>query len=422
MKTRAFLGLLLANALVVALGWHFFAQRGAAPIVPESELSPKERLRQAARSAAPRTSSLPPREVVVYRTNQFRWNQIESSDYRQYIANLRSVGCPESTIKDLILTDIMKLYAAQRGKFSDNGREFRYWETNEKRALNARQLADREKQLASIDKEIPSVLRELLGINYERELRRYFVDDREDEKRLAFLDEKKRDQILALRDQFEGVREKIMARAADGKLSPSDLEKLRAIDELRNGMLADMLSPQERAMFDLTASPTAERLRGELVGFNPNETEFRQIFERWRAFDEKFAYAGPEAEAAKETERLRIEGEIKATLSAERAADYDRTKNRSYQDLVLFSEQQELPPGTAANLMQMQQLAQEVRGKLLANADISPERREAALQELKREVERNLRITLPQSVYENYQRTFGNWLATLNKGGSSNTP
>ena len=367
MKTRAFLGLVLANAVVVALAFHFFARPIATVLAPEPEMSAKDRLRQAARLSSPRNTNTnaPVPELVVYRTNQFRWSQIESGDYRKYIANLRGIGCPEKTIKDLILTDIMKLYAERRGNFSDNGRDFKYWETNEKRALNTRQIAEREKQLASIDKEIPSVLRELLGINYERELRRYFVDDREDEKRLTFLDEKKRDQILALRDQFEGVREKIMARAADGKLSPSDLEKLRAIDEIRNGMLADLLTPKERALFDLTASPTAERLRGELVGFNPNETEFRKIFERWRAFDEKFAYAGPDADAAKEAERQRVEAEIKLTLGADRAAEYDRTKNRSFQDLVLFSEQQELPPGTAANLMQ--KLGVQLRGHLDLN-------------------------------------------------------
>src|SRR6266446_3510341 len=32
----------------------------------------------------------------------FLWSQIESADYREYIANLRAVGCPEQIIHDII--------------------------------------------------------------------------------------------------------------------------------------------------------------------------------------------------------------------------------------------------------------------------------------------------------------------------------
>lgn len=43
----------------------------------------------------------------------FRWSQVESSDYRVYIANLRSIGCPEQTIHDIIAADLHGLYAAR---------------------------------------------------------------------------------------------------------------------------------------------------------------------------------------------------------------------------------------------------------------------------------------------------------------------
>src|SRR4029078_4829838 len=83
--------------------------------------------------------------AIVYKTNQFRWNQIESADYREYIKNLRSVGCPEATIRDIIITDIMRLYAARRGQFYHNGKPFKFWETDEKRKPKAKQLEEREK-------------------------------------------------------------------------------------------------------------------------------------------------------------------------------------------------------------------------------------------------------------------------------------
>src|SRR6516225_2853916 len=44
----------------------------------------------------------------------FRWASLESSDYPTYIANLRAIGCPEQTIRDIISADVKSLYARKR--------------------------------------------------------------------------------------------------------------------------------------------------------------------------------------------------------------------------------------------------------------------------------------------------------------------
>ncbi len=44
----------------------------------------------------------------------FRWSQLESSDYRVYVANLRRIGCPEKTLRDIIAADVESLYTAKR--------------------------------------------------------------------------------------------------------------------------------------------------------------------------------------------------------------------------------------------------------------------------------------------------------------------
>lgn len=35
----------------------------------------------------------------------FSWSQVESSDYRQYVANLRAIGCPESEVRDICMAE-----------------------------------------------------------------------------------------------------------------------------------------------------------------------------------------------------------------------------------------------------------------------------------------------------------------------------
>ena len=58
--------------------------------------------------------------VKVVRTNvlmeSFSWSQVESGDYRTYIANLRTIGCPEPTIRDIISADVGNLYARRRAE------------------------------------------------------------------------------------------------------------------------------------------------------------------------------------------------------------------------------------------------------------------------------------------------------------------
>jgi hypothetical protein len=86
------------------------------------------------RPARPRAEALaeaenppPPSEVVTpapgasptTEVKHFHWSQIESADYPTYIANLRGIGCPEQTIRDLVKADVDSLYAARRQPLED---------------------------------------------------------------------------------------------------------------------------------------------------------------------------------------------------------------------------------------------------------------------------------------------------------------
>ncbi|MEN9573067.1 MAG: hypothetical protein RL514_922 [Verrucomicrobiota bacterium] len=59
-------------------------------------------------------SALPQPSVVVTNTVPFHWRQVESASYPEYLANLRSIGCPEQTINDIISADLKSLFDARR--------------------------------------------------------------------------------------------------------------------------------------------------------------------------------------------------------------------------------------------------------------------------------------------------------------------
>ncbi len=52
----------------------------------------------------------------------FHWSQLESTNYGTYIANLRSIDCPEQTIADIITADVRALYAGKRRELQERYR------------------------------------------------------------------------------------------------------------------------------------------------------------------------------------------------------------------------------------------------------------------------------------------------------------
>src|SRR5438105_3314761 len=54
------------------------------------------------------------RPNIVVRRQFFSWREVESPDYPTYITNLRQIGCPEQTIRDIIIADVNGLYAMKR--------------------------------------------------------------------------------------------------------------------------------------------------------------------------------------------------------------------------------------------------------------------------------------------------------------------
>ena len=74
---------------------------------------------------------------------KFQWRLLESPDYRTYIANLKAIGCPEQTIRDIIVADVDGLYAPRRNQLA--------------------QSPAAEPQLEALNREEASVLAALLG-------------------------------------------------------------------------------------------------------------------------------------------------------------------------------------------------------------------------------------------------------------------
>src|SRR3569623_2104048 len=91
MRWRLLLILSLVANVVLAVGMLHYARRASSALAEAATAEPVDSI---------------VKTNVVLRRQFISWSHVESPDYATYIANLRSIGCPEQTIRDIIIADV----------------------------------------------------------------------------------------------------------------------------------------------------------------------------------------------------------------------------------------------------------------------------------------------------------------------------
>jgi hypothetical protein len=345
------------------------------------------------------------------------WATLESTNYYVYIANLRNFGCPEETIKDIILTDIAKVYARKRAEIKRQGQPFRYWSPSDANVGTDPKL---QRQMAELDREQRNLVRSLLGVDMQVELAKYWEDDY-DPAAYDFLPADKRDQILALKAKYDEMENEIYTRA-QGIMLEHDEQELRALEQQRQVELASLLSPQELEAYEMRHSHTAENLRNQLSGFEPSEDEFQRLFRLQKDFDEQINRALPEssdevqaeirARAQEEGQRA-LQDEMRKVLGNDRYAEWQRAQDPDYKALVQISDRYNLPAETSQKVYGYKMQAEQQKQQVESNPNLSEEQRQAALAAIATETEKAVAAAMGPSVYKSYLRVAGQWIPGL---------
>jgi hypothetical protein len=118
MKPKSILVLsLVLNVIFVALGGIFLREspgRSAPGVFPEIKAAPDL-------APKPQPATKATAGTVSAAVEPFRWSQLSSDDDATYIHNLRAVGCPENTIRDILGAAIGHRYDQKRQALRDQG-------------------------------------------------------------------------------------------------------------------------------------------------------------------------------------------------------------------------------------------------------------------------------------------------------------
>jgi hypothetical protein len=355
--------------------------------------------------------------LAAFGNRPLNWSAIESTNYVTYINNLRGFGCPEETVRDIILTDIAKTYGKRRAALVGQGKGDKFWlpYPDENGDPQLRQ------QLAALEEEQRRLVRELLGIDFQTELAKYWQDDEVLEQRMfGFLPEEKQDQLRGLNAKFEALEQEIYTRSK-GELIPEDEEKLRTLEKEKEAELAKVLTPQEMEEYQLRNSSTANTLRGQLAGFQPTEEEFRKLFKLQKTYDDQFAKAfdltdgnavAVQSKAQEEAQRA-LNDEMKKSLGEQRYNEYVRAQDGDYRSLQNLGSRFNFPNETVASIYDMKQQAEQQKQQLEANPNLTPQQRQRALAEIATLTQKSISDAMGERAFKAYQQGTGRWLSSL---------
>jgi hypothetical protein len=386
--------------LVLATGWLFVSlmRMGERPVV----------IRRLPRPAPVTNVVRLVRTNVVVRRQFFSWQELESSDYPTYIANLRGIGCPESTIRDIIVADVNLLYSRRRAAEVPTGSE-QWWRSEPDMDL-LQAAADKSRTL---DEERRALLARLLGSNWETGSETLSLPDTSITFSGVQLGELSTEAKQAVRDIETRSRDRREAYAAarQGQGLPSDPAELARIRQQTRDELAKVLTPAQLEEYLLRYSNNATQLREVMRGFHASPEEFRGVFRATDTLDLQIEALAGASDPAAVKRREELEGQreaaIKEALKPERYAYYKLNQDPAFQSSRETAEQIGATPESVLPLYQINQETEKERQRIMRDPGLTPEQQTESLATVYQNQLDTLRKILGEEAFKRYQAATG---------------
>lgn len=319
----------------------------------------------------------PIRTNIVVEARPLRWHDLESTNYARFISNLRSIGCPEATVRDIIGAEINGLFAARRARELLLSRH-QWWRLEPDPAL----VAATEAQRRAIEEERVALLSRLLGpaASPPGELAEEGTEKTPlDGPLLGELTDEAKAAVRAV----EKLRDQRLEALAAAGTAVSPLEAARLEGVIRTN-LAAVLSPEQLEEYLLRYSRTADQLRRQAAELDLDPDAFRALFHALDPVDRRLAaLEGQETTeaAVQKVELLALrEAALQDSLSPEQYAEYTLNQDPAYTSKRDRLRDLGLPDRHAVPLFQIDQVTQEEIARLRADGSLGEEELAAELE------------------------------------------
>jgi hypothetical protein len=353
------------------------------------------------------------------------WSDLQTDDLKEFVRRLRVAGCPEETIKDLVLAQLNRGYSIkQRAIWQNNFNPNDYWKPYKQHFDPAESKKNREhsRQMRDLQKEKTALIVELFGVDVEKQRLKEEGIDYENgwnfNGNLAFLPESKRDAVQKYLDDFQDKEQEFYA-SIQGSWDADARARQKQLEQEKMAGLAQILTPDEVREYALRNSLMASRVQSEIRGVDLTLDQYEKLFDvRSKYGDSIYNYgdAGNDADAIKQIHQNKkdLQSDIAATLGADKAQELERTQDYNYQQLNSLANHYDLPADTATKVYDFKGAAEKAVQDLSANTDLTPEQQQAARALIQTETEQAVKTALgSDKIYKHYMNNGGWWLNNL---------
>ncbi len=408
-------GSLALNGLL--LGFVLWLARSSSPSAAVSRGGPglTDRVARVQRQPALSLSGTTEPETVEV-NEPFHWAQLESSDYRVYLANLRGIGCPETTVRDILIADVDDLFSVRVQALVDEVTG-RFWNLLTRKADFENVVEEKAQQLRTLDEERGEIFAALFGNSNPRaeaEALAAASANREHWERLAdFLPAEKLGQLAAAKAELERAWTDFLR--TPGQTGVQQQAQRKALEAAHDQALREWLTADEYDELRLRQSPAAG-LRDRLVGLDWPEETVRAVANLQFATAE--TQAGLPSKAADlQSRRAQLQQQSEARIRERIGPDayeaLQRATDDRYEPIYRVTQRLELPDTVAAQAYAMRRQAEETADQVRANPSFTAETRQAMLQAIGAETRQSLSATLGAKGWAAYEKIDGGWLPQL---------
>jgi len=368
----------------------------------------KEQLKEPVIPATPGIDNVIVKTNVVVRRENFTWDQVQSTNYATFIKNLRAIGCPEKTIRDIVTSDVDRIYA--RRKITDVVYpNYQWWKSTPDPAL----IEAEQEKLRSLESERRELLTGLLGPGWDAEAKEVIaarggvtltgpiLGDLPAQTKQAVLDI-----VAAAQLKIEAYQEQ--QRLQGDAIDPMQMVRLREEPLVQ---LASVLGQEAYEEFGLRYSPAAQQLRELMRTVDLTPDVFRELFSALGGIigQPVYYYTGADPALLKQQQQLQTQSDalIKATLGADVYAAYQLNQDPIYRSAQAAVQQLNLPANVLVPIYQIDRATQAEMDRIRSDDTLSNDEKIEALAQTQVQEQQSLEQLLGADAFQRWLQAQG---------------
>jgi hypothetical protein len=345
------------------------------------------------------------------------WQSLHSTDLATLVQRLRSAGFPPAMVRAIADAEVERQFSPRIKELMKTSTETPYWRADPGYYSGNPKLFE---SVSQIYRERSRVLRDLLGKDA------YAVSGVDpttaQRRQYGNLSPAKIDLVQRITEDYAEMTGQIRS-AMQGVTLPEDVEKLALLEREKRTDLSAVLTPEELAEYEMRTSPITSRLRTALTMMDASEAEFRSIYRAHEPFKEVLyptSTGGMIFITSEVTEKRReaarqIQEKLKTDLGDSRFAQYQRASDNDFQQLYRLGQRDNIPYDILVRAHDVRGPTAEASLKIVDNAALSSDAKQAALKELAQNARTSLLSTLGPSAGPSYVEN-SRWLTYLDQG------